>query len=868
MPVTRFINTALSNTTLEYPNKSGVFALLSDLVTASSSVYSGVDHTSITNPIQGNFTLEPDGLWIYDAGVWVNPLTHDSLTGIDTGNLLHLTPTEKAIALLTPSYWGDVDTVALAIPATPTDVATYFTTNGHLPAIFGDILSYKTDGVDGKVTHVAMFNGTQWMLLESGVDVSSFATYQGADYTTVVNPSIGDYALSTTTPPHLMLWDGTVWQDLSGLTYWSEAKTTGTVQFTSKSSSWDNVVIGVGSADSTSFSSIVLGGDSTNKILGSSGSAVLAGTGSIVETANNSAALAGTNLFVQSSDSVALGSTATTITKNSLTIGGSDTTAYGQLVVSNLAISASLATTAHATVDIELPVTDKQSTNPLDFKAKCQFEILLESNGAVEAHTLTTTITRTGDGTGAGFVIGNQTDEINSIPSFYCSLATSALGQTLNLQIERVAAGGVTDVKADITSLYTMLTSVIPVTPPQPLVGYYLDPVNGSNTTGNGSLSNPFGSLSGFIAAAGLLERKDSTGAIITTGVVKGGDTLLLKSGYHGDISFITAFFDSALVIKAAPMETPTVGSFKLKAGSNITLDGLYIDGSLGADLNPLIPIIQISTVATASLQSHDIAVQNCFITSGSTYASWDTAGWTANSKTGINIGANASAITIKNCEVIATKIGINTLNSNATIEGNIIEFFSQDGIRVAGNNVMVKYNLITNNVSDNGNHDDGGQMFSATGNSNVTWLKNICLERTTAPNAFITGTQGIGGFDGLYTAVRIEGNVYKGSGIHGFALYDAVDSFLIDNFAVGMNGVGARVSVGTKTPNLNLNNTVTGNTANLINTADDPTAAVSGNTTLTLPDETGFASRLASLQADTIALYGATRSVTGSARY
>jgi hypothetical protein len=644
------------------------------------------------------------------------------------------------------------------------------------------------------------------------------------------------------------------------------------IRIAPKTSSDSNLILGDGAGILASQSCSIVNSDHSAVIVSSSKSISLGGSHPIIDTAENSVVLGGQSSTIQSNNSVALGYGAVSMTENSLTIGGGNALLSGQLVIACTSQLLTLGLTQGNSQVFPLGLTDKQASNLLDFSAKALIEIIIKSDNKLEGHSLKTTVSREGDGSGVGFSIGHQEENAVTPVDFYCTLVTSSSNQVLGLEITRVSGTSET-VEVGVSSFFTMLVAPpLPPPPPPPPpveVGFYLDPILGSNTTGNGSISNPYGRLDEFIATPGLLEKVSETGVVTSAGIIKGGDTLLLKTGYHGDISLNVTYFSSALTIKAASVtDYPRIGSFKLKAGSNIVLDRLEVNGSLGADLNAAIPIIQIATSTNVAQQSQNITIKNCYITSGSGYSAWLTADWTAKSKTGINISANASNITVKNCEIIATKIGINTLNNNAVIEGNIVEFWSQDGIRVAGSNVMVKYNYVTNNVSDNGNHDDAGQMYSLTGNSNVTWLKNICLERTTAANTFITGTQGFGGFDGVYTNVRIEGNVYKGSGIHGVALYDAVNSFLIDNFAVGFNGVGGRVSLGTKVPNLNSGNTVTGNTANLVDASIDPSAIVANNTTLVYPDETGFSNRLAALQAEISSLYGATRQLTGTSRF
>ena len=348
--------------------------------------------------------------------------------------------------------------------------------------------------------------------------------------------------------------------------------------------------------------------------------------------------------------------------------------------------------------------------------------------------------------------------------------------------MQRIALNGSAELSFDLTGRFLFMneddTPILPVIddivePPINVVGVWLDPVKGSNRTGDGSYGRPYGSLSTFVNTIGLLERKSETGAIIVSGTVKGGDTLLLKGGHHGDVTIDKAFFDNELVISAAPDTKPSIGAFKLRAGKNITLKGIIIDSSLGHERLPVTPIIRIGTDLNETLKTSLIKIEDSLITSGSGYINWDVSDWTMYSKGGVRVGKNTIDVTIKNCEFVATKIAIDLQGNNGVVEGCVIDHWMQCGVQVGGDFCTLKNNVILHNVPDDFNHDVGVKLFNIKGNTGAVINANVCLEEPSIATMSESYTKGFVGFDGPYVDCVFTNNFYKGSGVHGVSLYD-----------------------------------------------------------------------------------------------
>jgi hypothetical protein len=96
---------------------------------------------------------------------------------------------------------------------------------------------------------------------------------------------------------------------------------------------------------------------------------------------------------------------------------------------------------------------------------------------------------------------------------------------------------------------------------------FYLDPVNGG-PQGDGSRERPFGSLqqvieSGLIQGYQCSSLPYQEGCSMTlrngSGPIKGGDRLLLLSGYHGEITIMDSYQNEPILVEAASGHTPKI---------------------------------------------------------------------------------------------------------------------------------------------------------------------------------------------------------------------------------------------------------------------------------------------------------------------
>lgn len=353
---------------------------------------------------------------------------------------------------------------------------------------------------------------------------------------------------------------------------------------------------------------------------------------------------------------------------------------------------------------------------------------------------------------------------------------------------------------------------------------FYADPLKG-DMANDGSQNRPWRSLA-EVAAGGQLAR------------LKPGDTLLLRSGRHGSVSF-SGDNSGMVTIAAEKGQTPQLARLNLRQGSNWTIRGLTVSPAFGE------PYAGTCVELGEGGPSHDLVLEDCYI-----YSTLDTSAWSIDdwikANNGINMGRNGTRLTVRNNHILNTRFGINICAPDSLCEGNIISDFSGDGIRVTRDGDTVRYNVIKNVYAsmDDGdmNHDDGIQCFlfnKGTGTvRKLTVRGNVLINREDPKQPHPSGMQGIGFFDGPLVDFAIEDNVILAGSWHGIALFDAQNCRITGNtvFSLPVDAkMKAWIMLGVK-PNVggSKGNTVSGNQAWDFKLKDDHTVQAERNTTVT----------------------------------
>jgi hypothetical protein len=319
---------------------------------------------------------------------------------------------------------------------------------------------------------------------------------------------------------------------------------------------------------------------------------------------------------------------------------------------------------------------------------------------------------------------------------------------------------------------------------------YYCDPAKGT-PQGDGSAARPWRTVEEVIAAK-LIQFTDKDGkAANPNAPVKSGDTLLLRSGWHGVIRIPRGYNEQFITIAAEKGQNPQVGWIEIGDGRKWMVKGLTVSPSLAAS-----QIGKLPNGHLVSLGEHggedcaELVVEDCFIFSVLDASAWTAEDWVKKPANGIWLGRNGKKHVARNNYVLNTRFGINLCAPDCLCEGNVVANFSGDGVRGTRDGQIIQYNVIKNcyvSAKDgDANHDDGIQVFlfnKGTGTvRGMTIRGNIIIAHERDDQPWPNSPQGIGCFDGPLVEFVVEKNVVCVNHYHGISLYDAQGCTIQDN--------------------------------------------------------------------------------------
>lgn len=348
---------------------------------------------------------------------------------------------------------------------------------------------------------------------------------------------------------------------------------------------------------------------------------------------------------------------------------------------------------------------------------------------------------------------------------------------------------------------------------------YYSDPATGS-AQGDGSAKAPWPKLEAMEKAGKLPQ-------------LQGGDTLLLRSGNHGDVK-ISGDNAATVTIAAAPGQNPQLGRFEITQGSKWLIRGLTISPAFATTPYKS----NIVTLAEGGSGS-DIVLQDCFIYTAIESAQWTKDDW-MNAYSGVLVGRNGTKMTLRNNYVLNTRFAVAMCAPESLCEGNVIANFSGDGLRLLRDGITAQYNVIKNgylSVADGDkNHDDLIQVFlfnKGTGTvKGITVIGNILIGNEDPDQPFPNSPQGLGFFDGPLVDFDIEKNIVVSNTYHGISLYDAVNCKILDNVvkATSAQKVTPWIMLNTKHKGGSSGNVVKNNMARAFILKADPGVVAENN--------------------------------------
>jgi hypothetical protein len=347
----------------------------------------------------------------------------------------------------------------------------------------------------------------------------------------------------------------------------------------------------------------------------------------------------------------------------------------------------------------------------------------------------------------------------------------------------------------------TLLGLLLVVVPSAGAADFYVDPVSGSDA-GTGSSASPWRTLQTVLETrvetrnwASLPYQPGASLVPVNPGApVRSGDTLWLRSGYHGALTLQSAYNVAPITIAAQAGHVPRLRSLVVQAAQNWVLRGLSISPSHAP------PLAQITMVQVRDHSffgpAWDITVEDCDVFTVDDASSWTATQWVSTASSGVSVGADR--VTVRGCRLRNVRFGISVDGAFALIQGNVIDGFSADGMRGLGDFGVFEYNRVQNNyVSDppDANHDDGFQSWSVgqggVGTGEVTGVVlrgNVFVNDWRLSHPLRSSMQAIGCFDGFFVDWVVENNVVITDHWHGISFLGMRNSRIVNNTVIDID--------------------------------------------------------------------------------
>ena len=324
---------------------------------------------------------------------------------------------------------------------------------------------------------------------------------------------------------------------------------------------------------------------------------------------------------------------------------------------------------------------------------------------------------------------------------------------------------------------------------------FYIDPAVG-NTNNDGSQDHPWKTLQEVVDGNKIQTRAfasnpynpGDTLMVRNSGApVNAGDTLLLNTGYHGDITIQAAINSDYITISAAPGQLPRVNHLSLSGASKWNIRGLTVSAEFDT-VGHNRDLLFINSEGWAG-PSRDITVENCSLYTIKNSSAWTMNDWGNYTCTGARM--HGKSFIFSNNFVSNVDIGIRVVADSCLIEKNVFENYSSCGMRLCGaNNCSFNYNIVRGFHMVNNIFGMGFQGYSqgADGTvgggvvSHVSVVGNTIINTVDPNQAFKGQLYGIACFDGIYDDWVVENNVVLANTWYGIAFNGARNCRIINN--------------------------------------------------------------------------------------
>ena len=322
---------------------------------------------------------------------------------------------------------------------------------------------------------------------------------------------------------------------------------------------------------------------------------------------------------------------------------------------------------------------------------------------------------------------------------------------------------------------------------------FYVDPEKG-DMDNDGSEEHPWRTVE-QVFERNLIQTRDTAGRLKNPQApVEAGDTILLRSGYHGQIYCRRAHNDDFITIAAEDGHKPKVRRIFFSAAKKWIIRGLTVSPSF----DPEYKRDRMIYVVDWGGPSADFVIENNTLYSSEDASSWSAKQWDSLVCYGISV--IGERIKIRNNTLRYVDHGIIISGDKFTVERNSIEHIAGDGIVCSADNTSLLYNRMKYFYRVNDNHDDGIQFHRGRDKTtpilNAVVRGNSVIARDNAvSNPLIGHPQGICNFDIPAINWRVENNIVLVRHHHGITIGGCQNSVIINNLAY--NPYGGRMLAG-----------------------------------------------------------------------
>jgi hypothetical protein len=322
---------------------------------------------------------------------------------------------------------------------------------------------------------------------------------------------------------------------------------------------------------------------------------------------------------------------------------------------------------------------------------------------------------------------------------------------------------------------------------------FYVDPEQG-DMSNDGSAEHPWRTIQ-EVFEQNLIRTRDSAGRFLNPDApVKAGDTILLRSGYHGEIYCRRAYNDDYITIAAEKGHKPKVRRVFFSAASKWIIRGLTVSPSFAPEYKR----DRLIYVVDWGGPSADFVIEKNTLYSTADASSWSAEQW--NSLVCYGISVIGQRIMIRGNTLRYVDHGIVMSGDEIEVERNSIEHIAGDGIVCSANNASLLHNTMKYFYKVNANHDDGIQFHRGRdkttpiinavvhGNSVIAWDNAVT-------NPLIHSPQGICNFDIPAINWRVENNLVLVQHHHGITIGGCQGGVIVNNLAY--NPYGGRFFAG-----------------------------------------------------------------------